>query len=173
MLNFYNVDAEYVDYLRQFDDKVPHIKYEERDKFVCGIVLNINGCDYFAPVSSKIHKQQTAFLIKDKDDTVLSAIKFNFMFPAPQAVVTRINITDIRKQDASYANLLQKEYAFCKANESAILAKAKKIYAIGCNPRHFLHPTCCDFQSLEKMSKAYFTSIMDEAFAEYDNKHAT
>ena len=115
MLNFYNVDVEYVNYLRQFDCRVPYIEYENREKFVCGVVLSINGCDYFAPISSKTYKQQTAITILDKDGRELSTIKFNYMFPSPQAVVARMEISDIRKKDSSYANLLQKEYEFCKA----------------------------------------------------------
>lgn len=94
------------------------------------------------------------------------------MFPAPEAAVTRIDISDIRKCDPSHADLLQKEYEYCKANESAILAKAQKVYIIGHKPAHFLYNTCCDFELLEEKSKAYFLSLMDEAFDEYDAKHA-
>lgn len=65
MLNFYNVDVEYVEYLRRFDSRVPYIQYGDRDKFVCGVVLTVNGYQYFAPVSSKIGKQQTSLVIED------------------------------------------------------------------------------------------------------------
>ena len=115
MLSFYNVDIEYVDYLRRFDSRVPYIKSGDKEKFICSIVLSINGGDYFAPISSKTYKQQTAITILDKDGRELSTIKFNYMFPSPQAVVARMEISDIRKKDSSYANLLQKEYEFCKA----------------------------------------------------------
>ena len=172
MLNFFYVDTEYVDYLRAFDSRIPYLQYEDKDKFVCGIVMSVDGCDYFAPISSKTHKQQTCIMIRDKDGTDLSSIKFNYMFPAPEAVVTRVDIGDIRKSDPSYANLLQKEYEFCKANESSILAKAQKVYAIGCKPGHFLNSSCCDFKLLEEKSKAYFITITDEAFADYEEKHA-
>ena len=59
MLNFFYVDTEYVDYLRAFDSRIPYLQYEDKDKFVCGIVMSVDGCDYFAPISSKTHKQQT------------------------------------------------------------------------------------------------------------------
>lgn len=171
MLSFYDVDADYADYLRRFDCKVPHIKYEAREKFTCGVVLSINGCDYFAPVSSKAYKQRTSMIIVDKDGSILSAIKLNYMFPAPQTVVTRMSISDIRRDDSSYANLLQKEYEFCRANEGEILKVAKRVYSIGCNPRHFLNGLCCNFKLLEEKSRAYFLTIMDEAFSEYECKH--
>lgn len=172
MISFYDVDSDYVDYLRKFDSRVPYIQYGQHEKFVCGIVLKINGCDYFAPVSSKINKQQTAMYIKDKNGNVLSSIKFNYMIPAPYALVTPKDISAIRQTDAAYADLLQKEYEFCRANESIILQKAQKVYAIGCTPRHFLNGACCDFQLLELKSKEYLLAIMDEAFREYDERHA-
>lgn len=157
MLSFYNIDVEYVNYLRQFDARVPYIKYADRNKFVCGVVLSINDCDYFAPISSQTHKQQTALLIRDRDDSELAAIKFNFMFPAPRNVISMISIPDVRKSDPAYASLLQKEYEFCRSNESEILTKARKVYSIGCRPSHFLYSTCCDFRLLEEKSRIYLT----------------
>lgn len=173
MLRFYDVDSEYVDYLRKFDGRVPYIQYGDKEKFVCGIVLSINGCDYFAPISSKTAKQQMATYIKDKDDKILSSIKFNYMFPAPEAVVWEKDIYSIRRSDPAYADLLQKEYEFCRDNEKVILDKAQKTYKIGCNPKHFLNNVCCNFQLLEEKSKDYFTTIADIAFDEYDERHSS
>lgn len=51
--------------------------------------------------------------------------------------------------DPAYADLLEKEYKFCKKNEQAIRTKAMKVYQIGCNPEHALHSLCCDFHLLE------------------------
>ena len=56
---------------------------------------------------------------------------------------------------------------------ASILSKAKKIYAVGCNPRHFLNKTCCDFKLLEEKSGEYFLTIMDEAFTEYEAIHCS
>ncbi len=173
MLRFYDVDIDYVNYLRKFDSRVPYIKYDDREKFVCGVVLTINGCDYFAPISSKTDKQQTAMYISDDDGNVLSSIKFNYMFPAPASIVTEKDISDIRKSDPAYANLLQKEYEFCNKIEVAILTKAQKVHTIGCNPQHFLYKNCCNFRLLEEKSKDYFVTLMDDAFAEYDAKHSS
>lgn len=36
-LNFYDVDKEYTDYLRKFDDKIPYIEYKGRNKFCVGL----------------------------------------------------------------------------------------------------------------------------------------
>ena len=166
MISFYYVDLEYVDYLRRYETKIPHIRYDDNDKFVCGVVLHVNNLDYFAPISSKIHKQQMCTRILNETGDAIATIKFNFMFPAPPETVTMVDISEIRREDPSYANLLQKEYEFCRANEKQIIEKAKKAYSIGHNPNHFLNKHCCDFALLEQKSKDYFIAIMDEAFAQ-------
>ena len=67
-LKFYEVDGEYIKYLRvNGDQKIPNIEYEKHKKFFCGIVLTINNFNYFAPVSSYNKKVHTSFLIMDKD----------------------------------------------------------------------------------------------------------
>lgn len=43
MLDFYDVDLDYINFLKQYDTQIPNISYTSRNKFVCGIVLNING----------------------------------------------------------------------------------------------------------------------------------
>ena len=67
-LKFYEVDSEYIKFLKEnADDKIPNLEYENHKKFFCGIVLTINNFNYFAPVSSYNKKAHTAFLILDKD----------------------------------------------------------------------------------------------------------
>ena len=149
MLRFYDVNPIYADFLRQFDNHIPNINYETNNKFVCGIVLSANGYNYFAPISSSKKKQQTSFLIEDSNGTVLSSIKFGFMFPVPNSEIFAKDFGQIRKVDPLYANLLEKEYRFCRKNERNILERAAKVYEIGCNPEHVLHKFCCDFPILE------------------------
>lgn len=149
MLKFYDVDPAYANYLRQFDARVPNIIYSGNNKFACGVVLDINGRNYFAPIFSNKARQQTNILIRDEKGDILSSIKFSFMFPAPDGAVAVKNFNIIRTVDPSYADLLQKEYDFCKKNEQAVLSKAAKIYKIGCNPGHLLYKHCCNFPLLE------------------------
>ena len=88
-LKFYEVDSEYIKFLRENgDEKIPNIVYEKHKKFFCGIVLTINGFNYFAPVSSYNKKAHTVFLIMDRDKitkelTPISSLRFSFMFPCP------------------------------------------------------------------------------------------
>jgi len=41
-LKFYEVDSEYIKYLKENgDNKIPNIEYEKHKKFFCGITLTI------------------------------------------------------------------------------------------------------------------------------------
>lgn len=163
MLKFYDVDPGYAKYLQQYDSRVPNIMYAGNNKFVCGIVLTIGGHQYFAPISSNQAKQQTSLLIRDVGNgQVLSSIKFCFMFPAPDAVVRVKNFKRIREVDPMYADLLEKEFVFCRKNEALIREKAAKIYKIGCDPKHKLHRNCCDFRLLERKQDEWMQGNMEK-----------
>lgn len=149
MLKFYDIDERYINFLKTIDKQVPDIKYESNNKFVCGIVLEVNNIHYYAPISHKTEKQQTNMQIFDKDRPI-STIRFSFMFPAFNEVLTVKNFKDIAKRNQNYADLLYAEYAYCRANISKIQKKALSVYKIGCNKNHRLNYTCCDFLQLEE-----------------------
>lgn len=154
MLNFYDVDKKYVQFLKTIDKQVPNIEYHTNNKFVCGVVLDIHGIKYYAPISHMTNKQRTNILIYDKGKTI-SSIRFSFMIPAFDEVLTKKNFADIAKTDAAYADLLASEYDYCKSHLQNIQEKALTVYKIGCNKEHVLNYTCCDFQKLEDHYKEY------------------
>lgn len=154
MLKFYDIDKDYVKFLQKYDRQVPNIEYSTNNKFVCGIVLHINGQDYYAPVSHMTDKQQTNLQIFDNHKPI-STIRFSFMIPATKDVVVEKNFKDISKVDKSYADLLQAEYIYCVKHEDEILNKALSVYKIGCNKNHRLNYTCCNFKLLEEVSVIY------------------
>lgn len=43
MFRFYDIDTNYIKFLKKIDKQVPDIKYTTTNKFVCGVVLDING----------------------------------------------------------------------------------------------------------------------------------
>ena len=51
-LKWYVVNKEYVNYLKQYDDKVENIDYSSKLKPYIGIIININEFDYYVPISS-------------------------------------------------------------------------------------------------------------------------
>ena len=142
MLDFYNVDDKYTAFLQAVDKKIPLINYAAYDKFLCGTVLSIGNHHYYVPISSNKTPYQTSLIVKDTNETPLASLRFCFMFPATNRILTQISIPDMQQSDPQYAALLQKEWDFCRANEASIMRKAKQIYKIGCNPNHPLYYTC-------------------------------
>ena len=57
MLKFYDIDKDYVKFLKTLDRQVPNIEYTSNNKFVCGIVLEVNNVKYYAPISHKTDKK--------------------------------------------------------------------------------------------------------------------
>ena len=75
--------------------------------------------EYYAPISHFKKKVRTNILITDKGNPIAS-IRFSFMFPVPQAVLTEMDFSEIAKTDRSYADLLSMYYLFCITHEYKI-----------------------------------------------------
>jgi protein AbiQ len=90
-LNLYEVDMAYTDYLRKIDIHVPNTDYSSvggSARFLRGIVVKMNGFEYFAPISSKNYKKLSCFAIQDSKGSVLGGIRFSFMIPVPHGIAT-------------------------------------------------------------------------------------
>ena len=157
-LKFYEVDSEYIKYLKEnADDKIPNLEYEKHKKFFCGIVLTINNFNYFAPVSSYNKKAHTVFLIMDKDRKTnelkpISSLRFSFMFPCP---IEYLNQKDFSKEDEKYRNLLRKELHYCNENREKIKKLANMVYKLGLNEKTRERFNICDFKKLEEKCLEY------------------
>lgn len=159
MLKFYDIDENYIQFLKTIDKQVPDVKYDSNNKFVCGIVLNVNGIKYYAPVSHKTDKQQTNLQIFD-NGILISTIRFSFMIPAFDEVLTYKNFKEIAKIDYAYASLLHAEHSYYSYHIKEIQDKALAVYKIGCNKKHKLNYTCCDFKKLEEHYMEYISKII-------------
>ena len=157
-LKFYEVDGEYIKYLRvNGDQKIPNIEYEKHKKFFCGIVLTINNFNYFAPVSSYNKKVHTSFLIMDKDRETkelkaISSLRFSFMFPCP---IEYLSQKDFSKEDEKYKILLRKELKYCNVHREKIEKLANEVYMLGKNENTRNRFNICNFEVLEKECKKY------------------
>lgn len=175
---FYDIDSNYAIYLQSVDSKVPNIGgYSVNNKFVCGVVFEINGHDYFAPVTSFNKPQATNFPIKDNGN-ILSTIRFSFMFPAPKDVLT---VKDFSKEIPTYSRLLITEYQYCKKHLDAIKSKASFVYQTvihGKNP--LMTKNCCNFLKLETACLEYCKTnniehplLLDSTNIDTSTKHTT
>lgn len=160
MIAFYEIDNNYINFLKLYDSQIPNIAYSSNNKFVCGIVLKINGCQYYAPVSHFNRKQRTNFPIYNNGH-IISTIRLCFMFPIPsdQTILKKIDFNLLKIKDSKYAQLVQYEYFYCKKNLNELLAQAQNVYKIGTNKNHILNKTCCDFTYLESIYNNYNPTI--------------
>ena len=151
MIAFYDVDSEYVDFLKTIDSKVPNIKYDGNNKFVCGIVFKINNIEYYAPVSHMKIQQRTNMLIY-KDEEPISSIRFSFMFPCP---IEYLNQKDFSKEEEKYQNLLRKELHYCNINREKIKKIANEVYKLGIKEKTRKKFNICNFLKLEEQCLKY------------------
>lgn len=121
--SFYCVEPSYCDYLREYDPKVPYTMDKKSTRPFIGIVLNINGFDYFAPLTSpkpKHLKMKNQIDFLKINNGIWGAINFNNMIPVPQCCLSRISMeilpTDTQDEIA-YKNLLMNQLSWCNVIE--------------------------------------------------------
>lgn len=162
-LNFYDIDTDYTDFLRKFDNKIPFINYDNKNKFLCGIVLSVNNINYYVPVSSNKTKYLSSFMICDEKanrrKTVISSLRFSFMFPCPIECITLKNIKS--ETDIKYKNLTQKEYEYCNKHIDQIKKQAIRIYNLSKNEVLREKYNLCNFELLEEKCKEYIEKQYD------------
>lgn len=156
-LKFYHVAHDYVDYLAPH---APHLfhnsqKGQQNQRKYIGIVLEINGMKYFAPLSSfkEKHKrmQESLDFLKIKNYAV---INLNNMFPVPGGQYTYVDIS--AEQNQKYKALLQAEYRYIKSIQDKIRKNAKTLYNLKMQGASTpLAKRCNDFKGLEGLCRAY------------------
>ena len=154
MLSFFYVDKRYIDYLKQWESKIPNIDYDSHKKFICGTLLRIGEMDYYAPVSHYKKHNASTFLIYE-DQTPISSIRLNFMFPVMPKTVKKVDFHKLQHEDPRYASLVRKELAYCRSHVDELQRQAQKVYRRGSNPNDFLYQFCCNFLLLQEKAVKY------------------
>ncbi|MCM1404635.1 MAG: type III toxin-antitoxin system ToxN/AbiQ family toxin [Prevotella sp.] len=162
-LKFYYVDEDYANYLRQnYDARVPNISANDykNKKFFIGILMKINGFEYLAPVSSYTQENPFTFNIKDRDGTIISSVRPNYMFPVVDDVRQLVPMQKINAK--YYKHLLDEEIHYCNKHRAEICELAQNIYDTKTSysystaaERKTYEAMCCNFKHLEQGAKAY------------------
>lgn len=160
-MELYYVNNDYVDYLREFDNRIYVNKTPNRP--YVGVVLDVNNCPYYVPLSSP---KQKHFHMKNAEDFRKIAngkygvMNFNYMIPVPNDQLTKIDIDNI--PDVKYKRLLQNQSLAIQADRENVLKTAYKLYSITISDdrilsKHLLNikRRCCDFVLLEEKMKSY------------------
>lgn len=157
-IELYNIDNNYINYLSPHAPHLFHNKKpgQQNERKFIGIILQVNGLDYFAPLSSFKPKHQKMpemmDFIKVKNYAV---INLNNMFPVPKTECTFVDIQ--QETDLQYKALLRAEYRYIKSIQDKIRKNASTIYnhKISNGNSTGLAKRCNDFLLLEKLCKEY------------------
>ena len=171
-MNWYVVDKGYVEYLKEFDDKVGNVDYgDDAFKVHTGIAYTIRDNKYYIPMCSKKAKHEN---MKNSIDfqkieevgtrRLLSVLNINNMIPVPDEYIEELKYDNIEKyrsfkndkEKVDYIYILQLEMAAIQEMEDVLKEKAEKLYK-KCEekPDSKLAQRCCNYKLLEEKSKEY------------------
>lgn len=157
-IKIYELDEKYVDYLAPHE---PHLFQNKKSnqtnsrKYI-GVVLEVNGMKYFAPLSSfkEKHKRmsETLDFIKVKNYAV---INLNNMFPVPEGKYSYVDIS--KERNLKYKQLLLAEYRYMKTIQEKIRKNANTLYKLKTSgvEESSLVKRCNDFVKLENLCRRY------------------
>jgi len=157
-IQFYYIDPNYIACLKVVDRRVPDVVYPGRHrKMLCGTVLQVNECSYYVPLSSRTVRSSTDFVIYGKKSKPIASLRFQYMIPVPESVLTKIDVVVLMQTDAKYGDLVQEEYYFCNEPENVreIKRMAKRAFTISSNRNHDKNRFFCDFAALEAAMREY------------------
>lgn len=168
--NLYYINEEYINYLRQFDDKVPYNKNQTRP--YVGIVCIFKNQKYFIPMTSPKgkHLKMNPNLadIYKIDDGKLGVLNINNMIPARLDVIEKINFNI---QDKLYAKLLSEQLSFLNKHKEEILLKISKFFVLYYKEKLYenIKQRTCNFKLLEEKCKIWNNNMLKETEEEYNN----
>ena len=157
-IKLYEIEPKYIGYLTKFAPHLFHNKQagQNNERKYIGVVLYINGYEYFAPLSSFKPKHQK---MKEGIDFLkikqYAVINLNNMFPVPKGLCTYVDIN--AQRNPKYKALLLAEYRAIKAIQEKIRKNAKTLYHLKLREGDStpLAKRCNDFQLLEKACTEY------------------
>ena len=159
-MKFYTVADDYIRHLKKTDTNVPD-NYSENRAYI-GIVLQINGVQYLAPLTSYKAKQDklksglpTIFKLHEDGnvDNKLGMIQLNNMIPVIDDVISEL---DVDSQAEPYKSMLQRQIKFIKKNSDKITGRAQKLYKLVVENKHdHFSKISCKFGDLEAAKASY------------------
>ena len=155
-LKIYEVNPYYVKFLSIYQEHLFSEKDGNISRKYIGIVLDINGYKYFAPLTSFKEKhrkmKERVDLIKIKD---IAVINLNNMIPVPEGEFKLVDI--IGTKDKNYKYLLQTENIEINKRKERIRKNAIIVYRHKCvnNNGTPLSQRTSDFKKLEQAYKSY------------------
>ncbi|MGL6064724.1 MAG: type III toxin-antitoxin system ToxN/AbiQ family toxin [Fusobacteriaceae bacterium] len=141
MLKFYNINDDYVNYLRK---KECRIMDKNKDRIKIGVVFSINNLKYYAPLSN-IDKSKNKYfknekeiveafswnkrigIIYDEKDSKIALIRYDYMLPVPDKEIEEV---DRNKLNGNYKKKVENDYKYCNLNKKLTEETALEIYKV-------------------------------------------
>ena len=139
-LNLYSISDKYIGYIRQFDNRIYDNKEENRkhERKYVGIVLTVNGFNYYIPMSSpkksdyidfenKIIRNDTKTIIRIHDGSRLyGTLRISNMVPVPITELEPYILAN--ENDVKYKEIILGELRYINNNSNKIVKYAKLVY---------------------------------------------
>lgn len=139
-LNLYSVSDKYINYLKQYDDKIYDNKEEIRihERKYLGVVLTVNEFNYYIPMSSpkksdyldfdnKIIRKDTKTIIRiHEGGRLYGTLRISNMIPVPITELEPYMISN--ETDSKYKEVILGELRYINNNSNKIIKYAKTVY---------------------------------------------
>lgn len=155
-LKLYEINPKYIKYLAQYQEHIFISDGNKASRKYIGVVLQINGMNYFAPLSSfkSKHKRmkESVDFIKIRDYAV---ININNMVPVPEGEYHLVDVDGTK--DMQYRYLMQAESREINRKRNRIIKNADIVYKhkLRNGDTTPLARRTNDFIELEKRCKQY------------------
>lgn len=162
------IKNEYLDYLRQYEQRIPLTDYGTRKmKPFFGALFEIDNLIYVTQVSSPkprhMHMKNSLdfqkYYIKDH---LAGVVNLNYMFPVPQyeianldyAIIDNYKTFDDIDERNKYIHFLKLQLV--EIRKLGLEDKAKRVYNLKQeNPQHIISLRSFDFKTLERYAKLW------------------
>jgi len=156
------VSQFYCEYLRKFDDKVYFNSNTKSTRPYIGVLFDIDGIKFFAPLSSPKPKHRIMRSMMDFikiDDGRLGVINLNNMIPVLENHYQKLDLdkTPETKAELEYFTLLKKQLQWLNSHIIQIRKKSLKLYNMYKSNKlpENIKLRCCDFNLLLSKCEEY------------------
>ncbi|MEQ5322982.1 type III toxin-antitoxin system ToxN/AbiQ family toxin [Providencia rettgeri] len=166
-MKFYVIADSYINHLVACDQ---HVYKNKGTRPYIGIVLEVNGVEFLAPLTSYKEKQDkipnnSPLIFKmyelGNEENKLGMVQINNMVPV---LDSEVELLDLSVLDTKYQNLLNMQQQFLRKNQEELQRKATKLYKIVSKGfAKGIVNMCCDFKTLEAAMKTYVPPAAQEA----------
>jgi protein AbiQ len=162
-MDLYTIETEYVDYLKQFQERIWENDDKGKLRPYAGVVLHVGNNNYYVPLSSPKPKHMKMkdrldFIRLEQQKQLKAVLNLNNMIPVHKSLVERIVINKIT--NPVYRELLHRELLDIKRKQATIQKNAIVIYNKTTKYRdepqnQRLVSVCYDFLLLEQKLQEY------------------